>query len=220
VVTKPRQRRGRAPLSKERVLAAAVGLADAGGIASLSMRKLAQELGVEAMSLYHHVAGKKAILDGMLDIVYREIEVPEVDGDWRVALRRVAISTHDALLRHPWACGLIMSTSNLSEMRLGHMDTVLGRFRDAGFSEMLIDQAYHALDSYIVGFTLWQLPYLALATERPDFARDFYEEIDRGRFPNLVDHIEYHLDPPAGANAFEFGLDLLLDGLDRLRDSR
>ena len=216
--TKP-DREHRVPLSRERVLRAAIDLADEAGIESLSMRKLAQELGVEAMSLYHYVAKKDDILDGMLDVVFSEIEVPS-SGDWRFAMRTMAISTHDALLRHRWACGLLMSSARISASRLQHMDTVLGRLREAGFTDTLTDHAYHALDSYIVGFTLWLLPYLKIAKEEPDFAQRFYAELPLEELPHLAAHIEYHMAPPTdNVNAFEFGLDLILDGLENMRDT-
>ena len=212
-------RDSRAPLSRERVLRTAVALADEAGIESLSMRKLAQRLGVEAMSLYHYVASKDEILDDMLDTVFREIEVPD-GGDWRSAIRATAISTHDTLLRHRWAPGLVMSSDRVTDSRLRHMDTVLGRLREAGFADTLTDHAYHAIDSYVIGFTLWQLPIVALAEELPDLARRFYEELPVEQYPHLAAHIEYHMAPSrSDVNAFEFGLDLILDGLERLRDA-
>jgi AcrR family transcriptional regulator len=208
----------RQPLSRERVLTAALALADAEGIEGLSMRRLAAELGVEAMSLYHYFAGKDEILAAMLDVVYGEIEVPPIDGDWRAPMRQMAISFHDTLLRHRWACGLLMSSFDLSEPRMRQMDAVLGRLREGGLSDTLIDHAYHALDSYIVGFTLWQLPIIALSHELPDLARQFKERLSREEYPDLVAHMEYHMAPHAeGERAFEFGLELILDGLERLR---
>ncbi len=210
----------RAPLSRDRMLHAAIHLADESGIDALSMRKLAQELGVEAMSLYHYVARKDDILDGMLDVVFGEIDVPSTGG-WRHAIRTMAISTHEVLLRHRWACGLLMSSARITDARLRHMDTVLGRLREAGFTDALTDHAYHAIDSYVVGFTLWLLPYLKIAREEPDFAERFYAELPIDELPHLAAHIEWHMAParPDAVNAFEFGLDLILDGLERLRDA-
>lgn len=209
----------RTPLSRDRVLRAAIALADETGIEALSMRRLAQTLGVEAMSLYHYVSSKDEILDDMLDVVFSEVEVA-AGGDWRSAMRANAISMHDALLRHRWAPGLMMSSARITEPRLRHMDMVLGRLREAGFADTLTDHAYHALDSYVIGFTLWQLPIMALAKDLPDLARTFYEELPVEQYPHLAAHIEYHMDPPASdVNAFEFGLDLILDGLKRLRDT-
>ena len=209
-------------LSRDRVLRAAVGLADEGGLESLSMRRLAQQLGVEAMSLYHHVRNKQDLLGGMLDLVYGEIEAPPGGGEWRAAMRGTAISFHHALLRHRWACSLLMSPMDgPSPARLGYMDAVLGRLRRAGFSADLTHHAYHALDSHIVGFTLWLLPYLALAQQQPDLAENMLQELSSGDLPHLVEHIEVHLAPeqPGQVSEFEFGLGLILDGLDRLRDA-
>ncbi len=200
------------------MLGAALALADAEGIEALSMRRLGHELGVEAMSLYHYFGGKDQILDGMLDAVYGEVEFPAIDGDWRASTRRTAISFHDALLRHRWACGLLMSSMEMSEPRMRYMDTVLARLREGGLSDTLVDHAYHALDSYIVGFTLWQLPIVAIAKQLPDLAQQVLGRLPREQYPDLVAHIEYHLAPRANEeNAFEFGLNLLLDGLERLR---
>jgi AcrR family transcriptional regulator len=211
-------RQQRASLSRERVVGAAMALADAEGIDRLSMRRLAAELGVEAMSLYHYFAGKDALLDAMLDVVYTEIEVPPIDGDWRVSMRRTAISFHDTLLRHRWACGVLMTSVDMSEPRMRHMDTVLRRLREGGLSDTLVDHAYHALDSYTVGFTLWQLPITAVAQELPNLADQLMARLPRDEYPDLIAHIEYHLTPRSeGEKAFEFGLDLLLDGLERLR---
>jgi AcrR family transcriptional regulator len=207
-----------ARLTPERIVTAATALADESGIEGLSMRRLAADLGVEAMSLYHHFRGKDAILAAMLDAVYREIEVPPNDGDWRQSMRTMAISFHGALLRHRWACGLLMTSADISEPRMRQMDTVLARLREAGLSDSLIDHAYHALDSYIVGFTLWQLPILAIVDDLPQLAEQVMARLPRDAYPDLVAHMEYHMQPRANEeNAFEFGLRLLLDGLERLR---
>ena len=209
----------RVPLSRERVLDAALKLADDHGIESLSMRRLAQQLGVEAMSLYHHVRNKQDLLGGMLDSVYAEVEPPTGDGDWRSAMRRSGISFHHALLRHPWACGLLVSSIGPSPMRLRHMDRVLGCLRAAGFSAEMTHHAYHALDSHIVGFTLWLLPYLAAFRQEPDLAGQFLGQLDTDALPHLAEHVEVHLRPhrPDDVDEFEFGLELILDGLERLR---
>lgn len=199
------------------MLEAAIALADEGGIQSLSMRKLAQELGIEAMSLYHYFASKDELLGDMLDAVYTETEVHE-PGDWRAATRAMAVSLHDALLRHRWAPGLTMSSVRMTEGRLRHMNTLLGRLREAGFSDSLTDHAYHALDSYVIGFTLWQLPIMTMAHDLPRLAEEFHARLPVDGYPHLKAHIEWHMAPPKdGVNAFEFGLDLILDGLERLR---
>lgn len=210
----------RVPLSLDRILAAAIALADDGGIESLSMRRLAQELGVEAMSLYHYVANKRELLGAMLDVVFGEMGLPAAEGDWRSALRASAISAHQVLMRHPWACPLVSSPTGPSPARLRWMDGILGRLRAAGFSPEMTHHAYHALDSHIVGFTLWVLPYLALARERPDFAQEFMAEASLDELPHLAEHIGVHLSDRAGETSeFDFGLELILDGLARTRRS-
>jgi AcrR family transcriptional regulator len=206
----------RVPLSRDRILAAAIALADEAGIESLSMRNLAQQLAVEAMSLYHHVANKGELLDSMVDTVFSEMELPIGEGDWRSAMRRSAISAHQVLLSHPWACRLLMSPTGPSPARLRWMNSILGRLRGAGFSPEMTHHAYHALDSHIVGFTLWVLPYRALARERPDFAEQFMAQASLDELPHLAEHIEVHLSDRAGETSeFDFGLDLILDGLER-----
>lgn len=206
----------RVPLSRDRILGAAIELADAAGIESLSMRRLAQELGVEAMSLYHYVANKRELLGGMLDIVFSEMELPSDEVDWRSALRASAISAHHVLLSHPWACRLLTSPTGPSPARLRWMNGILGRLRGAGFSPEMTHHAYHALDSHIVGFTLWVLPYLAIASERPDFVQEFMAQTNLHELPHLAEHIGVHLSDRAGdTSEFDFGLDLVLDGLER-----
>src|SRR5688572_16957336 len=147
-------RKQRTPLSRELVLRAAVALADEGGVASLTMRKLAERLGVEAMSLYHHVADKDAIFDGIVDVVFGEIELPASDGNWRAALRARAVSARAALARHPWAIGLMESRPNPGPATLRHHDAVIGCLRAGGFSIAGAAHAYSVLDSYLYGFVL------------------------------------------------------------------
>lgn len=220
----------RVPLSRERVLLTAIRLADQGGIESLTMRKLAQALGVEAMSLYNHVANKGDLVDGIVDLVVSEIELPSTAQDWDVAIRECAISAHEALLRHPWACSLVMSptstrTRTARTPRLRYMEWLLRRLREAGFSPELTYHAYHALDSHILGFTLWQLGHSAAAmdlggaNDLADFAAAFLRELRAGDYPHLAEHVEQHLTAPSddGKRAFEFGLNLILDGLERAR---
>lgn len=218
----------RVPLSRERVLHAAIRLADQGGIESLTMRKLAQALGVEAMSLYNHVANKGDLVGGIVDLVVSEIELPSAEADWDVAIRECAISTHEVLLRHPWACSLVMSPTSTRTVRiprLGYMEWLLRRLREAGFSPELTYHAYHALDSHILGFTLWQLGHSAAAMDLggakdlADFAATFARELRAGDYPHLAEHVEQHLAAPSddGEREFEFGLNLILDGLERAR---
>jgi AcrR family transcriptional regulator len=210
----------RIPLSRERVLRAAIVLADEGGIESLSMRKLGQELGVEAMSLYHHVANKDDLLDGIVDVVAAEIE-PADAADWKEAIRRTAISSHDVLVRHRWACSLMMRP-RFSTVRMEWMESVLRTLREAGFSADLTHHAYHALDSHITGFTLWQvsMPF-ETKEELVGMAEGFLRQIPADEYPYVIEHAEQHIAPssPDGKTEFEFGLDLIIDGLERLRDT-
>ncbi len=216
------QEEPRAPLTRERVLRAALTLADKGGIESLSMRKLGQELGVEAMSLYHHVANKDDIIDGIVETVLEEVEDPSWEGDWKAEIRHTAISSYEAFLRHRWACSLLMHRPRVSPARMGWMEALLRTLREAGFSADMTHHAYHALDSHITGFTLWQvnMPFETKA-ELVDLAEDFLREIPADEYPYTIEHIDQHLAPssPDGPTEFEFGLDLILDGLERIRDA-
>jgi AcrR family transcriptional regulator len=212
----------RIPLSRERVLRAAIALADEGGIESLSMRKLGQQLGVEAMSLYNHVANKDDLLDGIVDAVTSKIEVPSGETDWKEAIRRTAISSHDVFVRHRWACSLMMRRARVSPDRMRWMEAVLRTLREAGFSADMTHHAYHALDSHITGFTLWQvsMPF-ETKEELVDLAEGFLQQIPADEYPYVIEHAEQHIAPssPDGKSEFEFGLDLILDGLERLRDT-
>ena len=210
----------RAPMSRDRVLDAAIGLADAGGIESLTMRRLAQELGVEAMTLYYYVANKDEILNGIADLIVGEIELPPSGADWKAAIRKTAISANQVLLRHPWAANLVLSASGFSQARMQYMNALLGCLREAGFSPEMTDLAYHALESHIMGFTLWVVGMnLGSDEDVAALASDFLREFPRDELPHLAEHIEQHMKPrdPDDEGAFAFGLDLLLDGLERLR---
>jgi AcrR family transcriptional regulator len=202
------------------VLGAAISLADREGIEALTMRRLAQELGVEAMSLYHYVANKDEIVNGMVDIVVEEIELPASGAEWKSALHSLATSAHQTLVRHRWAASRILSQDGVSEARLRYMEAILRTFRTGGFSPLGAHYAYHALESHIMGFTLWQVG-MALDSEKlPDLARSFLQELPVDRFPYLAEHIEQHMaEEPGAISEFEFGLDLVLDGLERTRDA-
>lgn len=201
------------------MLQAAIGLVDADGIDALSMRKLGQALGVEAMSLYNHVAGKEDILNGIADHVLKQIDLPAARGDWEAAIWKCAVSAHEILSGHPWACNLIMSIPRPLQSRLRYMDSVLRCLREGGFSPSATYHGYHALDSHILGFTLWEAGHVikdeeiaALAALLPRLTEDGY--------PDLADHAARHL---AGMGReeegeFEFGLRLIIDGLKRTRD--
>jgi AcrR family transcriptional regulator len=212
----------RIPLSKERVLRAAVELADANGLEALSMRRLAKELGVEAMSLYNHVANKDEILSGICQIVASEVDVPSDPANWKTSIRQSAISAHDAFIRHRWSCSLMMRTPSIIPSRVQWMERVLATLREAGFSPNLTHHAYHALDSHIIGFTLWQVSFpFDTREELLDLAEDFLKQIPADEYPHVIEHAQEHLaEPdPDEPNEFEFGLDLILDGLERLRDA-
>ena len=208
----------RLPLTRERVLAAAVALADRGGIESLSMRKLAQELGVEAMSLYHHVANKDDILDGLVDVVFGEIDLPTGEDGWKAAMRRRAISAREALRRHPWATGLMESRPTPGAANLRHHDAVLGVLRGAGFSVELAAHAYSLLDSYIYGFALQEasLPFHT-PEEAAEVAQAIMAEFPASEHPHLTEIAVDHVLQPGYdyGNEYLFGLDLILDGLER-----
>jgi AcrR family transcriptional regulator len=181
------------------------------------MRKLAHELGVEAMSLYHYVSSKDELLSGIVDIVVSEIELTSRDGDWKAAIRRSAISFHDVLKRHPWATSLMMSGTGVSQARMRYMESLLGRLREAGFSANMTHHAYHALDSHIIGSTLWLAGYSAIKL-RADFGKTFVRNI-ANELPYLAEHAEQHLSKSTRGDVpeFEFGLDLILDGLEKIR---
>ena len=204
------------------MLHAALALADEAGIESLTMRKLGQELGVEAMSLYNHVANKDDIVDGIVELVLGEVEVPAGEADWKTEIRRTAISSHEVFLRHRWACSLMLHRPNTGVGRMPWMEAVLRTLREAGFSADMTHHAYHALDSHITGFTLWlvNMPFETKA-ELINMAESFLSQIPADEYPYVIEHAEQHIAPssPDGATEFEFGLDLILDGLERLRDT-
>ncbi|QDU69323.1 TetR/AcrR family transcriptional regulator [Engelhardtia mirabilis] len=208
----------RVPLSRERVLQAAIAIADANGLGALSMRKLAQGLGVEAMSLYNHVQNKGDLLDGMVDLVVAEIELPEPGADWRAAMRRRAISAHSALVRHRWATSLIVSRINVGSAMLRYVDATLGCLRGAGFSPAMADHAWNAIDNHVYGFTLQELNFPFEPGEYAEAAANYVEMIPADQFPHLFElTAEVMSGRHDGVHDFEFGLGLLLDGLELLR---
>src|SRR5438874_4813697 len=155
----------RIPLSRDRVLRAALELADRTGVEAVTMRRLGDELGCEAMSLYRHVANKDDLLNGMLDLVLAEWQLPEGGGDWAEAVRTSARSVHDALRRHPWAARLLMTGTGLRPARIRYMESLLGRLRDAGLDADTTYHFYHLLDGHIFGFTLWEIAYTTVAVD-------------------------------------------------------
>ena len=217
-MTKKQKSRDRAPLTRESVLHAAVRLADENGIETLSMRKLAQALGVEAMSLYNHVANKDDVLDGMVDIVVGQIERPKIGGDWRTAMRHRANSAYEVLLDHPWAPLLIVSRIHVGPAMLRYVDATIGCLREAGFSFDQVDRAWNFIDSHIYGFALQQMHFPIDPTEYASAADAFLPMIPVDRYPYLHALSLRVIDGShAGTQDFEFGLDLILDGLERIR---
>ena len=211
----------RAPLSRERVLRAAIALADERGAHELTMRKLAQDLGVEAMSLYNHVANKDDLLDGMIDIVFSEIEPPSAGGDWKAEMRKRAVSTREALNRHRWAIGEMEGRGSHGPSNLRIHNAVLGCLRGAGFSLEMTVHAYSVQDAYIYGFALQQSDMTPESPE--DFAavaqqqlRDYADAL--ADYPHLVEVVGGHV-AASGYDyeaEFLFGLDVILDRLEQL----
>ena len=193
-------------------------LADEGGIDAVTMRRLGQELHVEAMSLYNHVANKDDILNAIVDAVEAEIELPPPDAPWKSALRTTATSYHDALGNHPWAADLALRLTGTRPARYRYMNAVLGTLRGAGFSDELTELGYHTLESHVAGFTLWVAQLRVTDGEDPAaLAERFLSEVSTGAYPYLVEHIYQHTKPSAAdtPSTFGFGLELILDGLER-----
>jgi AcrR family transcriptional regulator len=214
-----RSAKPRTALSRERVLSAALVVADTGGIDSLSIRHIAEELGAKPMSLYNHISSKDDILDGIVDLVFSEITVPSDDTDWKVAMRLRAYSARDALVRHPWASVLMQSRTNPGPATLRHQNAVIGCLRTAGFTIHQAAHAFSVVDSYIYGFTQQQhnLTYTT-QEEAAAVAEAILHHLPADEYPHLADMIiEHALQPDFDyAAEFDFGLDLILDGLERV----
>jgi AcrR family transcriptional regulator len=208
-------------MSRERVLRAAVEYADRHGVEALSMRKLARELGVEAMTLYYYVASKRELLEGMTDLVAAEIELPPDDVDWKEATRRRAMSAHEVLARHHWASPLWMRVM-IGPARMRYMDAALGTYRRAGLSAATTELAFHTIENHIVGYTLQESNFPLEADDLAVVAREFLEQLPADEFPHLAEHVEQHLthEEVIESGDFEFGLELLLEGVDRIRAQR
>ena len=208
---------GRVPLDRARVLDAALAMADADGIAALSMRRLAQALGVEAMSLYNHVAHKEDLLDGLVERVASEIELPTSSLPWKDAMRRRALSAHAVLMRHPWATMLFVARMNIGPTMLMYVDRTIGCLREAGFSYPLADHAWNAIDAYVYGFTLQRLNFPLEPAEYASAAAQFLPMVPAERFPYLRGMSEEVISGRHdGLQHLEQGLDLLLDGFERI----
>jgi AcrR family transcriptional regulator len=210
----------RIPLSRERVLRAAVAFSDENGIGSLTMRKLGEALGVEAMSLYNHVANKDQLLDGMVDLVFSEIDLPAGGAGWKAAMRQRAVSARQALSRHRWAIALMQSRTAPGPATLRHHDAVIGSLREAGCSIPLAAHAFSVLDSYIYGFAL-QVASLPFETEEEtaEVAEMILSQMPADEYPHLTEMAVEHVLQPGYdyGDEFEFGLDLILDGLEMAR---
>jgi AcrR family transcriptional regulator len=210
-------REPRIPLSRDRILDAAVELADAAGVEALTMRRLGEELGFEAMSLYRHVASKDDLLDGMLDVVLAEWRLPEGGGAWADEVKASAGSVHDALRRHPWAARLLTTGARFRPARVHYMNSLLGRLREAGFDPDSTYHVYHVLDGYIFGFSLWEIAYTTIADDARGRAAMVMASIPWNEYADLAHHRDQHLDdgPHQEVDAFEVGLDFILDGLQK-----
>jgi AcrR family transcriptional regulator len=207
---------GRSRLSRERVLEGAVAVADKGGIAALTIRSLAAELGVKPMSVYHHVANKEEILDGIVDIVFSEIELPTIGGEWHAEMWRRAVSAREAMRRHPWAIGLVETRTNPGLATLKHHDAVIGTLREGGFSVEMTAHAFALIDAYVYGFALSEatLPFDGPDTV-PEIAEQMMEHFSPADYPHLVEFTAEHVMQPGYdyGEEFEYGLRVILDGL-------
>jgi AcrR family transcriptional regulator len=208
----------RIPLNRQRLLRGAMALADSAGLAALTMRSLAKQLEVKPMTLYHHVANKEEILDGIIDVVFEEIELPGDDADWRSAMRRRAISARHVLARHPWATPLMESRANPGPANLRHHDAVIRTLRRSGFSIPLTAHAYSMLDAYIYGFALQEASLPFDKESAPEVTEAIMAHFPADAYPYLAElAVEHVLQPGYDyGDEFEFGLDLILDAFDRL----
>lgn len=210
----------RAALTPERVLLAALALVDRAGLRALTMRRLGQELGVEAMSIYYHLPNKDAILDGIVDLVVAEIDLPRSDIPWRNAMRARALSAHAVLLRHPWAAHQLLARLNTGPAMLRYVNATYGLLRAAGFSVAHTDEAVYALDSHLYGYTLQRLLFPIDPAAYADAASDYLPTLDPATYPHISEMGQAVIDGlHDGNNQFTFGLDLILDGLERLLDA-
>lgn len=210
----------RPALTRDRIVEAAAAVADEGGLGAVSMRGVGKELGVEAMSLYHHVAGKQDLLDGLADWVFARIELPDAAAPWRESMTRRAISAREVLARHPWALGMLESRRTPGPALLHHHDRVIGALRHNGFSVALAAHAFSVIDAYVYGFVLTEvnLPMEPGGESAEEFAAELALPTDA--YPHLTEMIAEHVlgRDYAYAEEFGYGLDLILDGLaERLR---
>jgi AcrR family transcriptional regulator len=203
-------------LTRERILEAGLHLADSAGVDAITMRRLGEHLGFEAMSLYRHVANKDDLLDGMLDRVLAEWELPDGEGDWDRRIRSSALSVHAALRRHTWAAQLLIAGVRVRPARLRYMESLLSCLREAGFDADRTYHLYHLLDGHIFGFTMWEIAHTQVPLDDEQVVK-LFESIPWDEYPNIAEHRDQHMSdgPHREVSAFEVGLDLLLRGLDQ-----
>lgn len=204
----------RAPLSRDRVLDGAMAIADAGGIGSLTIRSLAQELGVKPMSVYHYVANKDEIIDGIVDRVYGEMELPAAEGDWRAEMHRRCTSAREVLGRHPWAIPLLQSRTAPGPATLHHHEAVIACLRGAGLSVEMTAHALALIDSYVFGFALSEAALPIHGPESvPEIAEAIMQRFATGAYPHLLEFSTEHVMKPGYdfGEEFEFGLGVVLD---------
>ena len=209
-------RQGRQPLTRERVLLGAVEVADRGGIAALTIRSLAEQLGVKPMSVYHHVANKSEILDGIVDHVFSQIDLPSPGGEWESEIRRRSVSAREVLRRHSWAIQLLQSRTHPGPATLRHHDAVIGTLREAGFSVSDTAHAFALIDSYVFGFALSEA---ALPIHGPETVPEVVAKMEQtyspADYPHLMEFSVKHILKPGYdfGEECEYGLDLILDSL-------
>jgi len=215
---------GRTPLTRDRVLRAAISHADTVGLEGLSMRGLAGGLKVAPMALYRHVTNREDLIDAMIDVVFGEVVLPSGGADWKTAMRERGLSMHGVLTQHPWAIGLMESRRHPGPANLRHHDAVIGKLRSAGFDVAMVAHAYSLLDSYIYGFALTQV---RRAVETPAdmaaMAKELVEPFSLNEYPNLAEFVNDHVMTPRyqHANEYGYGLDRVLDAIERAwADSR
>jgi AcrR family transcriptional regulator len=213
--------KARAGLDRERLLVVAVGLADHAGIAALSMRKLGRALRVEAMSLYNHIANRDDLLDGMVDLVFGEISLPPSGEEWKSALRVWGLSAREVLSHHPWAIGLVASWSRPSPATLRHYDAVIRCLREAGFSIVMAEHAIAVLNSYVFGFALLEASLLLKSLEEVvEVTEGSLRPLPFDAYSHMTEMSIHRMAPPGHdrVDEFTFGLELVLDGLARIRE--
>lgn len=208
------------PLTRERVLTGAVDLADRIGVDPLTIRKLADHLGTKPMTLYHHVPNKAAILDGMVDLVFAEIDLPSRELPWREALRRRCVSARRVLRRHPWAVPLMESRTSPGPATLEHHDAVLGCLMEGGLPTPVVAHAYAVVDAFVYGFAVQEasLPAGGATEEFAEVAQDVASALPPDAYPHLARFTAEHVLQPGYdfGDSFDVGLDLVLDGIERL----